>query len=107
MEVNIGAQDKKIRVGVGIVLLILGLFVFKGSLLLILLGFVALITGLLNFCPAYKLLGMSTATGDDGLLGSVKDAASDATDKVADVAGDVKDAAGNVVDKAADAIKKD
>ena len=49
MEVNIGAQDKKIRIGAGVLLLILGIFVFKGNILLIILGFVALITGLLNY----------------------------------------------------------
>ena len=125
MECNIGAQEKKIRMGVGIVLLILGLFVFK-SVIVVFLGLIALVTGLLNFCPAYKLLGMNTCTtseaGDvadslESAADSVKDTASDSADKVTDVAGDAKDAvtdaaegavdkAKDVVDDVKDAVKK-
>ncbi len=59
MEKNIGSMDRNIRFGAGAVLLIWGL-VFKGGFLLILLGIVLLATGYLNFCPAYKLIGMNT-----------------------------------------------
>ncbi len=106
MEANIGAQDKKIRIGAGIVLLLLGLFVFKGNLLLIILGFVALITGLLNFCPAYKLLGMNTVggTGLSETLDSTKDAVNSATEAMRETASDVADKAGEVVEDAADTV---
>ncbi|OQX15068.1 MAG: hypothetical protein BWK73_07760 [Thiothrix lacustris] len=59
MEKNVGSMDRNIRFGAGAVLLIWGL-VFKGGLLLILIGIALLATGYLNFCPAYKLIGMNT-----------------------------------------------
>lgn len=59
MEKNVGSMDRNIRFGAGAVLLIWGL-VFKGGILLILLGIALLATGYLNFCPAYKLIGMNT-----------------------------------------------
>lgn len=59
MEKNIGSMDRNIRFGAGAVLLIWGL-VFNGGLLLSLIGIVLLATGYLNFCPAYKLIGMNT-----------------------------------------------
>ena len=59
MEKNVGSMDRNIRFGAGAVLLIWGL-VFKGGFLLTLIGIVLLATGYLNFCPAYKLIGMNT-----------------------------------------------
>jgi len=59
MEKNVGSMDRNIRFGAGAVLLIWGL-VFKGGFLLILIGLALLATGYLNFCPAYKLIGMNT-----------------------------------------------
>ncbi len=59
MEKNVGSMDRNIRFGAGAVLLIWGL-VFKGGFLLTLIGIVLLVTGYLNFCPAYKLIGMNT-----------------------------------------------
>lgn len=59
MEKNVGSMDRNIRFGAGAVLLIWGL-VFKGGFLLILIGIALLATGYLNFCPAYKLIGMNT-----------------------------------------------
>ena len=58
MTVNEGNVDRIIRVVIGIVLLSL---VFAGPQTLWgLVGFVPLVTGLVGFCPAYKLLGLST-----------------------------------------------
>ncbi|MDD5392459.1 MAG: DUF2892 domain-containing protein [Thiothrix sp.] len=59
MEKNVGGMDKNIRMGAGAVLLVLGLLVTK-SWLLTIIGVVLLATGFLNFCPAYKLIGMNT-----------------------------------------------
>ena len=59
MEKNVGSMDRNIRFGAGAVLLIWGL-VFKGGILLTLIGLILLATGYLNFCPAYKLIGMNT-----------------------------------------------
>lgn len=58
MEANVGKTDRIIRIVVGLVLLSL---VFIGPQTLWgLIGIVPLATAFINFCPAYKLLGMNT-----------------------------------------------
>jgi hypothetical protein len=58
MEANVGKTDRIIRIVVGLALLSL---VFIGPQTLWgLIGIVLLATAFINFCPAYKLLGMNT-----------------------------------------------
>ncbi len=58
MNVNEGTLDRSIRVLVGIVVLSL---VFVGPTSpYALLGLVPLVTGLVGYCPTYRLLGIST-----------------------------------------------
>jgi hypothetical protein len=58
MEANIGRTDRIIRIVVGLLLLSL---VFIGPQTLWgLVGLIPLVTAFVNFCPAYKLLGMDT-----------------------------------------------
>lgn len=58
MTVNEATIDRTIRVVIGVVLLSL---VFVGPQTLWgLVGIVPLLTGIVGFCPAYKLLGLST-----------------------------------------------
>ncbi len=58
MTVNEGTLDRSIRVLVGIVVLSL---VFVGPTSpYALLGLVPLVTGLVGYCPTYRLLGIST-----------------------------------------------
>lgn len=58
MEANIGKTDRIIRIIAGLVLLSL---VFIGPQTLWgLVGLIPLATAFINFCPAYKLLGMDT-----------------------------------------------
>lgn len=60
MKKNIGATDKWIRIVAGIVLLAL-IFVIKSDWRWLgLIGVILLGTAFLNFCPIYKLLGIST-----------------------------------------------
>ena len=58
MKKNVGATDKTIRIVIGLFLIVWGIF---NSKLWIVLGLVPLITGLINYCPLYKLLGISTS----------------------------------------------
>ncbi len=61
MEKNIGSMDRNIRFGAGAVLLILSLVnIINPGWLFGIIGIVLLATGYLNFCPAYKLIGMNT-----------------------------------------------
>lgn len=63
MKHNVGKPDQIIRIVAGLVILSL---VFIGPKTLWgLIGLVPLITGLFGFCPAYKLLGMSTCPVTD------------------------------------------
>lgn len=57
MKTNVGGADRIVRIILGLVIIVLG-FIFKSWWGVI--GFVPVITGLLNFCPAYTLLGVST-----------------------------------------------
>jgi len=60
---NLGHHERVIRVGMGIILMALGGFSIGpewSNLLLLGLGFIALLTGIAGYCPAWHLLGIST-----------------------------------------------
>lgn len=57
MKTNVGGADRIIRITVGVVIIALG-FIFNSWWGVV--GIVPLLTGSLNFCPAYSLLGVST-----------------------------------------------
>lgn len=57
MESNIGSTDRIVRVVLGLV--IVGLGIAYGSWWG-LIGLIALATAAINWCPAYRLLGLST-----------------------------------------------
>lgn len=60
---NVGNVDRAIRLGIAVLLLYLGLGVYAGSTLGIILAIVALIplaTALVGTCPLYTLLGVNT-----------------------------------------------
>ncbi len=57
MKANVGSTDRVIRFVLGVVIIVVG-FYFKswwGAV-----GVVPIVTGLLNYCPAYNLIGVST-----------------------------------------------
>jgi hypothetical protein len=62
MTENVGATDRKARIAAGAVLLAIALFALTGVFAWIvgLVGAVALATGLMKVCPAYRLLGLNT-----------------------------------------------
>jgi hypothetical protein len=60
MHNNVGNTDKLLRIGAAVILLGLGASGVIGWWGLI--GLVPLATGLLNWCPAYRLLGINTCT---------------------------------------------
>lgn len=57
MKANVGSADRVIRFVLGVVIVALG-FYFKSWWGVV--GVVPIMTGLLNFCPAYNLIGVST-----------------------------------------------
>lgn len=57
MVANVGGADRIIRFILGVVIIALG-FYFKSWFGVI--GIVPILTGLLNYCPAYNLIGVST-----------------------------------------------
>jgi len=64
MKLNEGTFDRVVRVVLGVVLLYLGIMSVAGiwGIVLDILGAIFLITGVVGFCPLYKLLGgLSTA----------------------------------------------
>lgn len=64
MKVNEGGIDRIIRVALGLVLLGVGVFAVKGTLSVVLdvLGVIAIVTGVTGFCLVYKLLGNFSTT---------------------------------------------
>ena len=58
MQNSVGHTDKLLRIGAAVILLGLGATGVIGWWGLI--GLVPLATGLLNWCPAYRLLGINT-----------------------------------------------
>ena len=62
MTANEGAIDRIVRVIVGVVLLAM---VFVGPKTLFgLIGIIPLLTGLIGFCPLYKIFGLNTCPLD-------------------------------------------
>ena len=60
MKLNVGSADKVIRIVLGIVLLAL-IFVLEGNARWLgLIGLIPLGTALINWCPIYAVLGLST-----------------------------------------------
>jgi hypothetical protein len=57
MKANIGNLDKNIRIGLVVIIFAAGLYAGSWWGLV---GFLPLLTGLINFCPLYTLVGMNT-----------------------------------------------
>ncbi|HQF43111.1 MAG TPA: DUF2892 domain-containing protein [Ignavibacteriaceae bacterium] len=57
MKANVGTADKNIRLVLGVVIILLGIFLKSWWGLI---GIIPIITALLNFCPVWRLLGIST-----------------------------------------------
>ena len=62
MTKNIGAVDRTLRIGGGLALSALAAVDMVGAWAWI--GIVPVATGLLNWCPAYSLLGINTCETD-------------------------------------------
>jgi hypothetical protein len=57
-DVNVGSTDRMLRIGIGVLLIVLAVVGTIGAWGYI--GIVPVITGFVRFCPAYTLLGMNT-----------------------------------------------
>ncbi len=99
---NVGRKDKNIRIAVGIVLLLIGLF-FAKSFLLTILGAVVLATGVFSFCWLYTLLGMNTATAVEQSTAS-EDLSERAVENLEDFKEEAVETAGELKEKAEDAV---
>ena len=63
MQCNVGGIERPIRIGLGAVLLGLGAFGGLPTAAMaaaLVAGGIALVTGLIGYCPAWTLLGIST-----------------------------------------------
>lgn len=103
LERNVGRNDKNIRIAVGIVLLIIGLF-FAKSFLITLIGAIALATGVTSFCGLYKLLGMSTATAAETATAS-PDLSDRAVENLEDFKEEAVETAGELKEKADEVVE--
>jgi uncharacterized membrane protein HdeD (DUF308 family) len=65
MTTNVGGVERSIRLIIGIALLVLGfLHVVTGTLAIAayVVGAIALITGVVRFCPAWSIFGINTSS---------------------------------------------
>ena len=70
MEHNVGASDRTVRIGAGILLLALGVAILAGlletasiaGLAAAVVGLVLLATGTMRMCPIYRILGVDTCS---------------------------------------------
>jgi uncharacterized membrane protein HdeD (DUF308 family) len=63
MSPNVGGMDRGIRIVIGIVLLALGfMHVVTGTVAMVayFIGAIALVTGVIRFCPAWAMFGINT-----------------------------------------------
>jgi len=64
---NVGHVERVIRFALGLMLLAIGglspLPVW-GTVIILIIGIVALVTGIMGFCPAWRLFGMNTCHHD-------------------------------------------
>ncbi len=65
MTCNVGGIERPIRIGAGLVAIIIGLFAglstaLSGAALAV--GVILLLTGAMGFCPLFTLLGINTCT---------------------------------------------
>jgi uncharacterized membrane protein HdeD (DUF308 family) len=63
MSLNVGGMDRGIRIVIGIALLAFGLLhVGTGTIAIVVyvVGAIALITGVVRFCPAWAMFGINT-----------------------------------------------
>ena len=60
MKQNVGNVDRWIRIVLGVALLSLLVFLNGPIRWIGLIGLIPLVTGIINFCPIYALLGIST-----------------------------------------------
>lgn len=60
MTKNVGRADRTVRIVLGLVLLDIFFLASGGAHWIGLIGVVPLMTGLMQWCPAYRLFGVST-----------------------------------------------
>jgi len=65
MKANVGGVDKILRIVVGLGLLSLILILQGNARWWGLIGLVPLLTGLVNFCPLYSMIGVNTCPTKD------------------------------------------
>ena len=70
MTCNVGGIERPIRIGAGLVAIIIGLFaglstVMSGAAFAV--GVILLLTGAVGFCPLFTLLGINTCTPASGV----------------------------------------
>ncbi len=62
MQVNEATWDRVVRVILGLLLAYFGFFSIQGvgGIILGIIGIVLIVTGIVGFCPAYRIFGIST-----------------------------------------------
>lgn len=75
MSCNVGISERTIRIIVGVALLLVAFLTgipAWGAILAGIIGVVALVTGAVGFCPAWKILGLNTCARGPGSEGEMR-----------------------------------
>lgn len=70
MTCNVGGIERPIRIGAGVVAIIIGIFAGLSTAMLgaaLAVGVILLLTGAMGFCPLFTLLGINTCTPASGV----------------------------------------
>jgi len=65
MTCNVGGVERRIRILLGILMLVIGVFAnlsLIGTAIVLMLGGITLATGVIGYCPLWTLLGMNTCS---------------------------------------------
>jgi hypothetical protein len=63
MTCNVGGTERSIRIVIGVLMLGIGTFAplpLLGTVIALIAGTIALVTGVIQYCPLWALLGMNT-----------------------------------------------
>jgi uncharacterized membrane protein HdeD (DUF308 family) len=69
MTCNVGGIERAIRIGLGILMLGIGAFAnlpLVATAMILAAGTIALVTGVIQFCPVWALFGMNTCPAKAG-----------------------------------------
>ncbi len=96
MKCNVGRKDSRLRLGAGVAVFVLA--VFLKSWIVGLVGVILVVTGMFRFCPAYLMTGINTIKPGNDI--DTDDALHETTESIKEVVHDAEEVVEHVIDQA-------